>query len=149
MFSSSSQSRRLHKSGTEDRYFASSRRRGRRRRNNYCTNRRTRGNCETAEWKSCYFSVETNVCLVCCLPLSFFLCFSVFLHLVSKISPSRYERRGDFFIKDRSDWDAQTRWMKLDIVISICVNEEYTLYHVAYCPPRDKYCCFLILIALL
>ena len=33
------------------------------------------------------------------------------------------------------------------IVISTCVNEGYTLYHVALCPPHDKYCCFFILIA--
>ena len=33
------------------------------------------------------------------------------------------------------------------IVISICVNEGYTLYHVAPCPPHDKYCCFFLLIA--
>ena len=31
---------------------------------------------------------------------------------------------------------------ELDIVISICVNKGYTLYHVAYCPPHDKFCCF-------
>ena len=39
--------------------------------------------------------------------------------------------------------------MKLDRVISVCVNEGYTLYHVAYCPPQEKYCYFSILIALL
>ena len=58
-----------------------------------------------------------------------FLVFSCFL--VCKISPSRYERRGDFSIEDGSDWDAQTRWTKLDIVVPICVNEGYTLYQVA------------------
>ena len=54
--------------------------------------------------------------LVCCLLVSrVFLCF--FCFLVCKISPSRYERRGNFSIKDGSDWDAQARWIKLDIVI--------------------------------
>ena len=39
--------------------------------------------------------------------------------------------------------------MKLNMVISICVNKEgYTLYHFTYCPPSNKYCCFSILIAL-
>ena len=47
-------------------------------------------------------------CTFVCLPrfaFLLFLYFFVFLH-VCKISPSRYERRGDFSIKDGSDWDA-------------------------------------------
>ena len=71
-------------------------------------------------------------------------CFSVFL-LVCKISRSRYERREELSIKDGSDWDAQTRCVNCctrtgaRIVISICVNEGYTLYPVAYYPPSDTY----------
>ena len=41
-----------------------------------------------------------------CLPVVLFSSFfSVFLH-VCKISRSRYERHGEFSIKDKSDWDA-------------------------------------------
>ena len=49
-------------------------------------------------------------------------------------------------VEDGSDWDAQARWMKSSFpslnwpwIISICVNEGYTLYHVAYCSFHDKY----------
>ena len=45
----------------------------------------------------------TSVCLVCFFSLVS-LYFSVFL--LCKISPSRYEKRGDVSIKDESDWDA-------------------------------------------
>ena len=41
-------------------------------------------------------------------------------------------------IEDGGDWDAQTRWMKLDKVISIHINEGYALHHVAHCPSHDK-----------
>ena len=65
--------------------------------------------------------------------------------------PKQIERRGDFSIKDGSDSDTQTRFVNCctrtgaHIVISICVNEGYTLYHVALCLPCDKYCFFSIL----
>ena len=50
-FSSSSQSRCLHKSGTRGYYFVSSRRRSERRNNNYkITSRRSQGVYETADW---------------------------------------------------------------------------------------------------
>ena len=81
------------------------------------------------------------------------LCFLYFL--LCKISRSRYERRREFSIKDGSGWDAQIRCVKCctrtgaRIVISIFVNEGYTLYHVANCPPHDKHGCFSILIAFL
>ena len=77
----------------------------------------------------------------------FFLKF--FCFLVCKMSLSRYERRGEVSIKDESDWDTQTRWMKMDMVISICVNEGYTLHHVAGCPSHNKCCCLSGPIALL
>ena len=37
---------------------------------------------------------------------------------------------------------------KVDMAISVCVNEGYTLYHVAHCSSHDEYCCFAMLIAL-
>ena len=89
---------------------------------------------------------QDDVCLVRCLPV----CFSVFLFCkISLVLSTRYERRCEFLIEDGSGWDAQTRWMKLDMVISICINEGYTLHHVAYCLSHDKYCCFSIFIAFL
>ena len=36
--------------------------------------------------------------------------------------------------------DEQLPETKLAMVISICVNEGFTLYHVAYCPFHYKYC---------
>ena len=89
-----------------------------------------------------FFHVSVSLCFSCVLV---FFCFL----LVYKFSPSRYERRGDFSIKDGSERDARIRWMKLDMVFSICINEGYTLHHFARCPPRDKYCCFSILAAFL
>ena len=61
---------------------------------------------------------------------------------------SRYEKRGEFPTKDGSDWEAQTTWKKLDMAISICVNEGYTLHHVSHCPSHGKYCCFSTLIVM-
>ena len=74
------------------------------------------------------------LCTVCPYALCFYD-FLFFLRLVSKIPPSRYERRGDLSIKDGSDWNAQTRCVNCctrtgaHIGISICANKGYTLYH--------------------
>ena len=61
-----------------------------------------------------FFSRWTAIsCAVC----PYVSCSCVFLFFfVCEISPSRYERRGDFSIKSRSDWDGRIRWMKLDIL---------------------------------
>ena len=84
-----------------------------------------------------FFPFQMEVNLVYCLPVCLvWLC--LFCFLVYKVSPSMYERRENFSIEDGIDWDAQIRWMKQDIVISICVNEGYNLYHVDYCPPHDQ-----------
>ena len=48
-------------------------------------------------WKSCYFSVQTNVCLVYCLPVCLvFLCFAVFL-LVCNFPKQIREARRIFY----------------------------------------------------
>ena len=57
-----------------------------------------------------YFCVSVSLC---------FSCVFLFLLLSCKISPSRYKRRGYFSIKDGIDWDAQTGWMKLDMVFDL------------------------------
>ena len=63
---------------------------------------------------------------VSCTVYPYVLCSCVFLFFSCLQNFSKeVERRGFFFIKDGSDWDAYTRWMKLDIVNSICVNERY------------------------
>ena len=72
-------------------------------------------------------SVETGVFFaLLCLCFFLFSCFSSCL----QIPRSRYEKRGELLIEDGSARDAQTRWIKLDIAISVSVNEGYILYHV-------------------
>ena len=48
----------------------------------------------------------------------------------------------------RNQMGEQLSETKLDMVISISVNEGYTLYHVAHRPFHDEYGCFAMLIIL-
>ena len=84
--------------------------------------------CDPGGWRRSHYIPSRRVSFPLCFSCVFF-CFPVFL-LVCKISRSKYEKRGELSIEDGSAWDAQTRWTKLDIVISISVNEGYTLCHV-------------------
>ena len=75
--------------------------------------------------------------MYCLLVTLVFVSFSVVSFSLSTIFQSRYERRREVSLKDESDW-IQTRCVNYcctrtvaRIVVSICVNETYTLYNVA------------------
>ena len=73
-----------------------------------------------------------------------FFCFSVFLlsarfPLFIKQVPKarRVFDEGRERLECANQIDEQLPETKLDMVISICVNEGYALYHVAHYPPHD------------
>ena len=102
------------------------------------------------------FSVETDVFFalpfaltICFFSGSSFVCVSCVCLQISKAGT-----RGEWNFHSRMGAvGMRTRCVNCctrtgaRIVISICVNERYNMYHVAPCPPHNKYCCLPILIA--
>ena len=68
--------------------------------------------------------------------------------LLSCLQFSKVGTKGEDNVQSRTGTiGMRTRWVNCctrtgaRIVILICVNEGYTLYDVAPCPPYDRYCC--------